>query len=328
MKKIFFLAAIIVALLTAGCSTKSKFDLKLTLTPREPNSVITKNDMNKAAEVSGNRLINFFSIPKENIQSEISGNKIVLTISNADTGKIGLIRNVLSGYHKLEFLETYDYGEVKENLLRVNLKLRDMETPVKGEKKSEMNPLFDILHPLMKSNMEQSHSCLIGLVNVKDTSRINEYFRMDQIKALLPGDLRFYWSANPYRYDSSRSFYELHAIKVNAPGKEGPVNGSSIISARTIIGRDSSNVKIDLSMDSAGTKTWARVTRENIGRCIAVVFDGYVRSYPRVQVEISGGNTEITGDFAVRDADFLVNILKSGDLPFELRVEKALIIRR
>jgi len=81
-------------------------------------------------------------------------------------------------------------------------------------------------------------------------------------------------------------------------------------------------------MDPEGARTWAKITRECISRCIAVVYNGSVRSYPRVQAEISGGKTEITGDFTIEEANDLVKILKSGQLPFELKIVESQIIKR
>jgi SecD/SecF fusion protein len=150
---------------------------------------------------------------------------------------------------------------------------------------------------------------------------------MDQIKSLFPPDLKFYWSMNPYKYDRSKSLYELHAIKVTTTNKQAPIDGSVIISAEATTGSNNSGVKIDLIMDSEGARTWAGITRENINRCIAVVYDGYVRSYPRVMSEISGGSTEITGDFTIEEANDLVNILKSGELPFQLKIIKEQIVK-
>jgi SecD/SecF fusion protein len=109
--------------------------------------------------------------------------------------------------------------------------------------------------------------------------------------------------------------FELHAIKITTRDGRPPLNGDVITSARTSSGITGSEVKVDMSMNSEGSKTWARMTRENIGRCIAVVLDGYVRSYPRVINEITGGNTEITGDFTIDEANDLSNILKSGKMP-------------
>ncbi len=138
---------------------------------------------------------------------------------------------------------------------------------------------------------------------------------MKQVKALFPRDLRYAWSQNPYKYDPTKTLYELHAIKITTRDGRAPLDGDVITSARPSSGVTGSEVKVDLSMTAEGAKTWARMTRENIDRCIAVVLDGYVRSYPNVVGEITGGNTEISGDFTIEEADDLANILKSGKLP-------------
>ncbi len=177
------------------------------------------------------------------------------------------------------------------------------------------NPLFGILSPRVDQQGKPLPSCMVGLASSIDTARVDAYLKMKQIKALFPRDLRFFWSQNPYKYDPTKTLYELHAIKVTTRDGRPPLDGSVITSARTSSGATGSEVKVDMTMNSEGAKTWARMTRENIGRCIAVVLDGYVRSYPRVQNEITGGSTEITGDFTIEEADDLANILKSGALP-------------
>ncbi len=177
------------------------------------------------------------------------------------------------------------------------------------------NPLFGILSPRVNAQGQPLPSCMVGLASSKDTARVDTYLKMNQIKALFPRDLRFFWSQNPYKYDPTKTMYELHAIKVTTRDGRPPLDGSVITSARTSSGVTGSEVKVDMTMNSEGAKTWARMTRENIGRCLVVVLDGYVRSYPRVQNEITGGNTEITGDFTIEEADDLANILKSGSLP-------------
>ena len=134
------------------------------------------------------------------------------------------------------------------------------------------------------------------------------------------------WSQNPYKYDPTKTLYELHAIKVTTRDGRPPLDGDVITSARPSSGVTGSEVKVDMSMNAEGAKIWARMTRENIDRCIAVVLDGYVRSYPRVQNEITGGNTEITGDFTIEEADDLANILKSGKLPAPARIISDTII--
>ena len=340
MKTYLFIVAIIVVALSFGCATKKDLEFRATLVPQSSDSVTALSYMNKAAEVVSNRLINFFSIPQENMKLDVTQNRILLTIDKIDTAELGQIKEVITGYHKLEFWETYENREIIGYLSKANNLLKDVQIPAPGTDKSKtekavtgeefmkQNPLFGILRPRVTENGEPLPSCMIGLAGGKDTSKVNTYLKMDQIKALLPSDIKFYWSASPYRSDTSKSLYGLHAIKVTTVNKQAPLDGRVIISAQTVTGSGKSEVRISLTMDSAGTRRWARITHENINRCIAVVYDGHVRSYPRVMSEISGGKTEISGDFTIREANDLVNILKSGELPFELKISNKQIIKR
>lgn len=336
MKTNFIIVAgIIAAFSLGGCATKENFDFKVTVVPQTSDSVTTLSDMNKAGDVINKRLEYFFSISQKRIKLDVTENKISVSIAKIDTSKIDLIKDVIIGYNKLEFWETYENGEIMGYLIKANNMLKDIQTTAEGagivktaevtsrEVFTKQNSLFGILSPRVTAQGEPLPSCMIGLASGKDTSDINKYFKMDQVKVLFPFDLKFYWSKNPYKYDPSKSLYELHAIKVTTSNKQAPLDGSVIISAKPTTGSTDSGVKIDLMMDSEGARTWAEITRENINRCIAVVYDGFVRSYPRVMSEISGGSTEITGDFTIEEASDLANILKSGELPFELKIVEA-----
>jgi SecD/SecF fusion protein len=182
------------------------------------------------------------------------------------------------------------------------------------------NPLFGILNPRVNQQGEPLPSSMVGLALGKDTAKVDKYLNMKQIKALFPRDVRFLWSQNPYKYDPTKSLYELHAIKITTRDGRAPLDGDVITSARPTSGASGSEVKVDMTMNAEGAKTWARLTRENVGRCLAVVLDGYVRSYPRVETEITGGSTQITGDFTIEEADDLANILKSGKLPAPAKI--------
>ena len=188
------------------------------------------------------------------------------------------------------------------------------------EQFTQQNPLFGILRPFVNQQGQPQSGSLIGLASYRDTAKVNAYLSMNQIKALFPRDIRFMWSQNPYKSDPSKTMYELHAIKITTRDGRAPLGGDVITSARPSSGLGSSDIKVDMSMNTEGAKTWARLTRENIGRCIAVVLDGYVRSYPRVSVEITGGNSEITGDFTIDEATDLSNILMSGRMPAPARI--------
>ena len=188
------------------------------------------------------------------------------------------------------------------------------------EQFTQLNPLFGILRPNVNQQGQPAPSCMIGLASYRDTAKVNEYLSMNQIKAIFPRDLRFMWSQLPYDGDKSKTLYELHAIKVTTRDGRAPLGGEVITSARPTSGVVTSQIKVDMSMNTEGAKTWARLTRENINRCIAVVLDGYVRSFPRVSVEITGGNSEITGSFTLDQAQDLANILMSGKMPAPARI--------
>jgi len=126
--KIIILAFIIAAFSFVGYTTKENFDYNVKVVPQTNNSVTDLSDMNKAAEVITKRLINFFGIPHENIQLDVTGNQILLTLHNIDTSKIHLIKNVITGNNKLEFWETYENAEIIGYLSKANNFLHDLQT--------------------------------------------------------------------------------------------------------------------------------------------------------------------------------------------------------
>jgi SecD/SecF fusion protein len=265
------------------------------------------------------------------------------------------VRDLLQGTANLEFWETYENSEVIGYLVQANEYLKSIQPAetktatdttaaaqeTAGEKSllervssdtatakeastleefTRQNPLFGLLRPNVTQDGQPVPGCLVGFAAGKDTARVNSYLKMNQVKSIFPRELKFYWSQNPYKYDESKTLYELHAIKVTTRDGRAPMTGDVITAARPSTGVTGSDIKVDFSMNGEGAKIWQRMTRDNIGRCIAVVLDDYVRSYPRVQNEITGGNTEITGDFTLEEAEDLANILKSGKMPAPARI--------
>ena len=334
MKTNFIIAAIIIAAFSiGGCTTNENFNFKVTVVPESKSTVTTINDMNRAAEIISKRLNNSFGIPQESMKLDVAENQISLTISEADTGKIVQIKEIISGNARLEFWETYENAEITGYLSKANNLLREMKIAddVKNADTRDefivQNPLLGILKPRLTTGGDPLPSCMIGLASGTDTAKVNRYMQMPEIKALLPRELKLMWSWNPHKYEPSKTLYELHAIKVTTIDGKAPLDGSVIISARPGTGPSKSDINIDLAMNAEGKGAWARITRENVNRCIAVVLNGYVRSYPRVMDEISGGNTEITGDFTIEEANDLASILNSGSLPFELKIVEEQIIK-
>lgn len=267
------------------------------------------------------------------------------------------VRDLLQGTANLEFWETYENPEVIGYLMQANDFLKSIQvsetvavvtdtvaaqgTTATGDRSlldivssdtaaaseastleefTRQNPLFGVLRPNVGQDGQPVPGSLIGFTAGKDTSRVNDYLAMNQVKALFPRELKFYWSQNPYKYDETGTLYELHAIKITTRDGRAPLTGDVVTGARPSTGVTGSDIKVDFSMNGEGAKIWQRMTRDNIGRCVAVVLDDYVRSYPRVQNEIAGGNTEITGDFTLEEAEDLANILKSGKMPAPARI--------
>ncbi|HOP00496.1 MAG TPA: hypothetical protein PLV06_14170 [Bacteroidales bacterium] len=329
--KIFMTATIIAASLITGCSFNKNPDYKITVEPMVYNSAPAPGEMKKAVEVITKRLDHFFKIPAKNIITETGDGTITFTIHNIDTGIIFQVNRAITDNGRLEFYETWENSEIIDCLMKADSLLRDMQAgnaeATTGDEPAKDNPLLGILYPMINNLGEPLPSCLAGLAKAGDTSQVNTYLEMDRIKELFPKDIRFFWSANPYRYDPSLSLYELHAIKTDPVSEKAPLDGSVITSAEVVNNASDFDVRIGLSMDSEGAAAWSCITRKNTDRCIALVFDGNVISYPRVLTEIKGGNTEISGNFTLTEANDFVNILKSGQLPFKLKITETQVIK-
>ena len=308
--------------------------------------------------------IDRFGVVQPNITQLATRGRILIELPGQDDPQ--RVRELLQGTANLEFWETYENGEVLGYLSQANNLLREIQansvkpdtltiSPVStavtadttktsqsledliGKDTSQVaastreefnlqNPLFGLLNPRVDEQGQPLPSSMVGLAAGIDTAQVNDYLSMNQIKSLFPRDMIFRWSQNPYKYDPTKSLYELHAIKITTRDGRAPLQGDVITGARPSSGVTGSEVKVDFSMNAEGAKTWARMTRENVDRCIALVLDGYVRSYPRVVGEITGGNTEVTGDFTIDEANDLANILKSGKMPAPARIVSDTII--
>jgi SecD/SecF fusion protein len=344
-------------LFLSGCAPKPSFDLKMTIEPL--SGIYTEKFFNfgETGNIIKKRLVNI-GIDSEKIDLRTFTDRMILTVSKIDTAKTEIIEKLITVPGKIEFWETYENSEVIQYLSEANTRLREMNININDvveEKAKEAilsdsslkenseiidlinadttgnasakefkinNPLFAILYPRVDRMGQPLPSCLIGLVALKDTAKVNRYLGMKEIYYIFPRDLRFYWSHSPYKYDDTQTLFELHAIKTTSILGDAPLTGDVIVSAKAIMSKNRSDIRLNLSMNNEGAKIWARITRDNINRCIAVVIDGFVRSYPRVMNEIKGGNTEITGNFSLAEAQYLSAILSSGGngLPLKLQV--------
>lgn len=180
---------------------------------------------------------------------------------------------------------------------------------------AEQNPLFSVLYPSMDERGGLLSGACIGRAHYKDTARINQWLSLPQIKNLFPVDFIPMWTVKPAQYDPTGTMFELVAIKNSGRDGKAPLDGSIVTDASVSYGQTKANPSVTMAMNPEGTRIWARLTADNIGKSIAIVLDGMVYSYPNVSTEISGGRSEITGNFTLDEATDLANVLNSGKLP-------------
>lgn len=160
--------------------------------------------------------------------------------------------------------------------------------------------------------------------NVRDTAKINELFSRSDVRAILPPNMKFAWGVKPITGDNGAEFVEVYAIKKGRDGK-APMTGEVINDARQDFDQ-TGRPEINMNMNPTGAKKWARLTGDNVGRQVAIVLDNYVYSAPVVQGEITGGNSSISGNFTIEEAQDLANILKAGKMPAPTRIVEEAIV--
>jgi len=185
------------------------------------------------------------------------------------------------------------------------------------EKSRKENPLFAVLQ-INAQGGQVSRGPVVGLAQSRDTAQVNAYLNTKQVKETLPRDLGFRWGVKAI--DKKGEIYQLYAIKVTNRDGRAPLGGDVITDARADFSQTSAYANVSMSMNAEGSKTWARMTKDNIGKSIAIVLDGYVYSAPTVNTEITGGSSQITGNFTVEEAKDLANTLKSGKMPAPARI--------
>ncbi len=315
---------------------------------------VLKTDVQGAIQNSFNVLrtrIDRFGVVQPNIQQLGTSGRILIELPGIK--EPDRVRKLLQGSANLEFWETYDIGEIYESMISANNLIRDLNKTLKPTKDSTFKaalavkdttkslikandllaklgktdttskeksaeewkaeyPLFSVLQ-MNQSEQGVGSGPVVGYTLGRDTSTVNKYLNNPKVKELLPRDLKFVWSVNSV--DKKTSLYQLIALKVtNREGKPA-LGGDVITDASDDFTQTTGSAKVNMTMNAEGSKAWARLTKDNIGKSIAIVLDGYAYSFPRVQGEISGGSSEITGLESAAEAKDLANVLKSGKMP-------------
>ena len=198
--------------------------------------------------------------------------------------------------------------QVKKNADKVDDATKASASQLEQAKKE--HPLFAIFQPTGNGALS-----IVGYASARDTAAVNKIIYSQLAKQVLPSDLRLLWSAKPADGIQAKNIYELHAIKVTSANGRAPIEGDVVTDAKDQFNNMSGTPEVSMTMNSDGARRWAALTKANVGKAIAIVLDGTVYSAPRVNGEISGGQSSIFGNFTIEDTKDLANTLKSGRMP-------------
>lgn len=292
--------------------------------------------------------IDKFGVVQPNIQ-KLEGQQGRIMVEMPGINEPERVRKLLQGSANLEFWETYNSDEIIPYLSQINQREANHRSGKKEEvadsaatdtaavaaaEKAEakaafktkkdakaddatamaeakkQNPLFSVFQPSGNGALS-----LVGYASARDTAEVNKIIYSALAKQILPADCRLLWSAKPADGIQAKNIYELHAIKVTTTNGRAPIEGDVVTDAKDQFNNLTGSPEVSMTMNSDGARRWAALTKANVGKAIAIVLDGTVYFAPRVNGEISGGQSSISGNFTIEDTKDLANTLKSGRMP-------------
>jgi SecD/SecF fusion protein len=289
--------------------------------------------------------IDRFGVASPNINPDKT--KKIISVELAGVTNKERVRKYLQSSANLQFFEVYNISEIDESLVAAETALAltlkgtatDSLSLAKADSaaKSDTSRLAQMANRPITSlfaGMDQPqqdpttgkvvYPSAIAVVQQKDTAQLGEYLRSDVVATKLPLNLKFVYGDIGTSNDRSTGMFGLYALKT-LDGVRSKLEGERITDARQDFD-ERGRVAISMRMDQVGARTWALMTKENIGKGIAIVLDDFVLSAPTVQGEIAGGNSQITGNYEVKDAIDFASTLKSGKLPAPARIVQEQVV--
>ena len=292
--------------------------------------------------------IDKFGVVQPNIQ-KLEGQTGRILVEMPGIKEPERMRKLLQGSANLEFWETYNADEVIPYLQQLDSRLandasNDTTTAKKAIKKADAKKVkFQLKNnddetPTQKSNAQmeaakkqhpllamlqttgQNSLALVGYASVRDTAAISKLIYGQTAKQILPTDLKLLWSATPEDGIKAKNIYGLYAIKVSSSNGQAPLQGDVVVDAKDEFNHVTGQPEVNMTMNTEGARRWAALTKANVGKAIAIVLDNAVYSAPRVNGEIDGGSSAISGNFTVEMTKDLANTLKSGRMPAPARI--------
>ena len=292
--------------------------------------------------------IDKFGVVQPNIQ-KLEGQTGRIMVEMPGIKEPERMRKLLQGSANLEFWETYNADEVipylqqldsrlandasndttaakkaikKADAKKVKLQLKNNDDETPTQKSNAQMEAAKKQHPLlaMLQTTGQNSLALVGYASVRDTAAISKLIYGQTAKQILPTDLKLLWSATPEDGIKAKNIYGLYAIKVSSSNGQAPLQGDVVVDAKDEFNHVTGQPEVNMTMNTEGARRWAALTKANVGKAIAIVLDNAVYSAPRVNGEIDGGSSAISGNFTVEMTKDLANTLKSGRMPAPARI--------
>ena len=297
--------------------------------------------------------IDKFGVVQPNIQ-KLEGQSGRIMVEMPGIKEPERVRKLLQGSANLEFWETYNSQEVTPLLAQLNqrwaaqggevvdsaavaadttavdsakaatsdlaaklAKKDDAKDNKALEQAKKQNPLFSIFQPTQGNTL-----AVVGYANARDTAEINKIIYSELASRIFPAELKLRWGAQPEDFGGQNTkgdIFELYALKVTEPSGRAPLEGDVITSAKDDFDQ-MGHPSVSMQMNSDGARRWSQITKQNIGKAVAIVLDDAVYSAPRILTQIDGGNSQITGNFTIEATKDLANTLNSGKMPAPTRI--------
>ena len=300
--------------------------------------------------------IDKFGVVQPNIQ-KLEGQSGRIMVEMPGIKEPERVRKLLQGSANLEFWETYNSQEIVPLLAQLNQKYAILggDTPAdtiavadttavaaadtakaatsdlaakltkkdagKDEKAAaeakKQNPLFYYFQPTQGNTL-----AVVGYANARDTAEINKIIYSELARQILPAELKLRWGAKPEDFGGQNTkgdIFELYALKITEPNGRAPLEGDVITNGKDDFDQ-MGHPCVSMQMNSDGARRWSQITKQNIGKAVAIVLDDAVYSAPRILTQIDGGNSQITGNFTIEDTKDLANTLNSGKMPAPTRI--------
>ena len=298
--------------------------------------------------------IDKFGVVQPNIQ-KLEGQSGRIMVEMPGIKEPERVRKLLQGSANLEFWETYNSQEITPLLAQLNQRYaaqgdaavdttdvaadttavdaakaattdlaaklakkdnKDATASKAAELAKKQNPLFTIFQPTQGNTL-----AVVGYANARDTAEINKIIYSDLANQIFPAELKLRWGARPEDFggQAKGEIFELYALKITEPSGRAPLEGDVITNAKDDFDQ-MGHPSVSMQMNSDGARRWSQITKQNIGKAVAIVLDDAVYSAPRILTQIDGGNSQITGNFTIELTKDLANTLNSGKMPAPTRI--------